>query len=160
MSNKHTVTVELLGNMAFRAITDTGHEVVMDAAPELGGTDAGPRPMELLLVGLGGCTGMDVISMLRKMRQDVTAYEIQISGVRAPEDLHQHPRGAPGHGTCSEPRIRQTRGGIVRDALLLGCGHARTGGAHRRELPRCRRGIRSGAGRRSCRRGVICQETA
>jgi putative redox protein len=88
MSGTHTVTVDLLGNMAFRAITETGHEVIMDAAPEVGGTDTGPRPMELLLVGLGGCTGMDVISMLRKMRQDVTDYEIQISGERATE----HPK--------------------------------------------------------------------
>ncbi len=88
MSSTHRVSIDLLGNMAFRAITETGHEVVMDAAPEVGGTDTGPRPMELLLVGLGGCTGMDVISMLRKMRQDVTDYEIEISGERAAE----HPK--------------------------------------------------------------------
>jgi len=88
MSSTQRVTVDLLGNMAFRAITQTGHEVVMDAAPEVGGTDSGPRPMELLLAGLGGCTGMDVISMLRKMRQDVTDYEIQITGERAAE----HPK--------------------------------------------------------------------
>ena len=83
MSSTHRVSVDLLANMAFRAVTETGHEVVMDAAPEVGGADIGPRPMELLLVGLGGCTGMDVISMLRKMRQDVTDYQIQISGERA-----------------------------------------------------------------------------
>src|SRR5689334_1692885 len=88
MSSTHRVSVDLLGNMAFRAITESGHEVVMDAAPEVGGTDTGPRPMELLLVGLGGCTGMDVISMLRKMRQDVTDYQIEISGERATE----HPK--------------------------------------------------------------------
>ncbi|HLZ25551.1 MAG TPA: OsmC family protein [Ktedonobacterales bacterium] len=88
MTNTHAVTVELLGNMALRAITESGHEVIMDAAPEVGGTDTGPRPMELLLVGLGGCTGMDVVSMLRKMRQDVTAYEVHVSGERASE----HPK--------------------------------------------------------------------
>jgi putative redox protein len=88
MSAKHTVTVELLSNMAFRAVTDTGHQLVMDAALEVGGTDTGPRPIELLLVGLGGCTGMDVISMLRKMRQAVTHYEIQVSGERAAD----HPK--------------------------------------------------------------------
>jgi putative redox protein len=88
MSSTHRVTVDLLGNMAFRAISETGHEVVMDAAPQAGGADTGPRPMELLLAGLGGCTGMDVISMLRKMRQDVTDYEIQVSGERATE----HPK--------------------------------------------------------------------
>ena len=88
MSATHSVILDLLGNMAFRAVTETGHEVIMDAAPEVGGTDTGPRPMELLLVGLGGCTGMDVISMLRKMRQDVTAYEVHVSGERATE----HPK--------------------------------------------------------------------
>src|SRR6266542_2857135 len=88
MSARHTVTVELLGNMAFRAMTQTGHELIMDASPDVGGMDTGPRPMELLLTGLGGCTGMDVISMLRKMRQDVTAYEIHLSGARAAE----HPK--------------------------------------------------------------------
>lgn len=88
MPSTHRVTVDLRGTMAFGAITDTGHEVIMDAAPEVGGNDAGPRPMELLLAGLGGCTGMDVISMLRKMRQDVTDYHIQISGEQAPE----HPK--------------------------------------------------------------------
>jgi putative redox protein len=88
MSSSHTVTVDLLGNMAFRAITETGHELIMDAAPEVGGTDTGPRPMELLLAGLGGCTGMDVISMLRKMRQAVTDYEIRVSGNRATD----HPK--------------------------------------------------------------------
>jgi putative redox protein len=88
MSGIHSVTIDLLGNMAFRAVTGTGHEVIMDAAPEVGGTDTGPRPMELLLVGLGGCTGMDVISMLRKMRQNVTAYEVHVSGERATE----HPK--------------------------------------------------------------------
>ena len=83
MSGTHSVTVDLLGNMAFHAITDTGHEVRMDAALEVGGTDTGPRPMELLLVGLGGCTGMDVISMLRKMRQNVTADEVHGAARRA-----------------------------------------------------------------------------
>jgi putative redox protein len=82
------VNVELLDKMAFRATTDTGHEVVMDAAADAGGTDRGARPMELLLVGLGGCTGMDVISILRKMRQEVTAYQIRVSAERAPE----HPK--------------------------------------------------------------------
>jgi putative redox protein len=88
MSMTQSVTVDLLGNMAFRAVTGTGHEVVMDAAPEAGGTDSGARPMELLLVGLGGCTGMDVISMSRKMRQDVTNYEIHVSGERSTD----HPK--------------------------------------------------------------------
>jgi putative redox protein len=81
-------TVDLLDGMAFRAASGSGHELIMDAAPEVGGRDTGPRPMELLLVGLGGCTGMDVISMLRKMRQDVSGYAIRLSGQRA----NEHPK--------------------------------------------------------------------
>jgi len=88
MSETLSASVDLLDGMAFRATTGTGHEVVMDAAPEVGGGDAGPRPMEMLLVGLGGCTGMDVISMLRKMHQHVSGYEIRLSGERA----NDHPK--------------------------------------------------------------------
>ncbi len=88
MSDTLTVTVDLLDGMAFQATTGTEHALVMDAAPEVGGDDAGARPMEMLLVGLGGCTGMDVISMLRKMRQDVSSYQIRLSGERAAE----HPK--------------------------------------------------------------------
>jgi putative redox protein len=88
MSETLSASVDLLDGMAFRATTGTGHEVVMDAAPEVGGGDAGPRPMEMLLVGLGGCTGMDVISILRKMHQHVSGYQIRLSGERATE----HPK--------------------------------------------------------------------
>jgi putative redox protein len=62
-----------------------GPELTMDAAPAVGGRDSGPRPMEMLLIGLGGCTGMDVISILRKQRQVVTGYEIRVRGERAAE---------------------------------------------------------------------------
>jgi putative redox protein len=88
MTETLSASVDLLDAMAFRATTGTGHVVVMDAAPEVGGGDAGPRPMEMLLVGLGGCTGMDVISILRKMHQNVSAYQIRLSGERATD----HPK--------------------------------------------------------------------
>jgi putative redox protein len=88
MSETLSASVDLLDGMAFRATTGTGHEVVMDAAPEVGGSDDGPRPMEMLLVGLGGCTGMDVISILRKMHQNVSGYQIRLSGERATD----HPK--------------------------------------------------------------------
>ena len=74
--------------MTFRATTGTGHELTMDAAPAVGGSNSAARPMELLLAGLGGCTGMDVISILRKMRQDVTSYQVHVAGAQA----HEHPR--------------------------------------------------------------------
>ena len=65
-----------------------GHTVQMDGIPEAGGQGKGASPMRLLLMSLGGCTGMDVISVLKKMRQDVTGLEIVVSGERATE----HPK--------------------------------------------------------------------
>lgn len=76
------------GGMTFAAQSNSGHTITLDAAPEVGGREQGARPMELILLGLGGCTGMDVISILRKMRQDVTAYEVRLKAERAPD----HPR--------------------------------------------------------------------
>jgi putative redox protein len=81
-------TVEFLNGMAFRATSSSGHSIDLDASADVGGMNRGPRPMELFLLGLGGCTGMDVISILRKMRQDVTAYSVRVHGERADE----HPR--------------------------------------------------------------------
>ena len=83
-----TAAVELMDGMAFQADTGSGHSLALDAAPEVGGTECVPRPMEMLLVGLGGCTGMDVISILRKMRQDVTGYEIRLR-VSAPRTIRR-----------------------------------------------------------------------
>src|SRR5436309_2119284 len=82
MSEILNATVEFTGGMAFKATGTAGTPVVMDASPESGGEGRGPKPMELLLFGLGGCTGMDVISILHKKRQDVTDYRIKIRGTR------------------------------------------------------------------------------
>jgi putative redox protein len=73
----------LTEGMQFAGAAGSGHAVVMDAAEQHGGQNAGFRPMELLLVGLAGCTGMDVISILRKQRQQVTGYEVHVRGERA-----------------------------------------------------------------------------
>jgi putative redox protein len=80
-----TVHSTLAGGLRFDAVAGSGHTVVLDAALEHGGQDAGFRPMELLLAGLAGCTGMDVISILGKKRQDVTGYEVRVRGERAEE---------------------------------------------------------------------------
>ena len=74
------------GGMRFDVTGGTGHALIEDASVADGGQDQGFRPIELLLVGLAGCTGMDVISILKKMRQDVTGYEVEAHGVRA--DTH------------------------------------------------------------------------
>jgi putative redox protein len=76
----------LLDGMSFRGSASSGHQLMMDSSPETGGANQGFRPVELLIVGLAGCTGMDVISILRKMRQDVTGYEVRVSGER--QDAH------------------------------------------------------------------------
>jgi putative redox protein len=71
------------GNMVFEGISGSGHSVVMDSAPEAGGENQGIRPMETVLVGLGGCTGMDVVSILQKMRVSFEAFDMEILGKRA-----------------------------------------------------------------------------
>jgi putative redox protein len=69
--------------MAFIGTANTGFTLKMDAHPSVGGDNDGFRPMELLLVGLGGCTGMDVMSILRKKRQEVSGFEIQLHADQA-----------------------------------------------------------------------------
>ena len=78
----HTRWVE---GMKFVGAGWSGHEVVMDANTESGGDDCGARPMELLLVGLAGCTGMDVVSLLRKMRVPFTGIELSVSADKSEE---------------------------------------------------------------------------
>ncbi len=65
--------------MAFTADQD-GHAIRLDAAPEHGGRDSGPRPKGLLLTGLAGCTGMDVVNLLAKMRVEFTRFAVEVSG--------------------------------------------------------------------------------
>lgn len=81
-----TATSTLVEAMEFTAASGSGHRVQLDAAEHGGGRNAGFQPMELLLLGLAGCTGMDVISILRKKRQQVTGYEVRVRGERAETD--------------------------------------------------------------------------
>ena len=80
--------VTLCGGLKFVGEADSGHAVVMDGAPGFGGDDTAARPSELLLLALAGCTGMDVISILRKKRQHVSGLEITVTG----EQREEHPR--------------------------------------------------------------------
>jgi putative redox protein len=75
--------VTLLDKMQFMGTSSSGHTLSMDADEESGGHNTGFRPMELLLVGFGGCSGMDVISILRKKRQQVTGLEINVKGEKS-----------------------------------------------------------------------------
>ena len=71
------------GGMSFLAETGSKHAIVMDGAPEAGGRDMAPRPMELLLAGAGGCTAFDVVSILKKGRHGVTGCEVSLHAERA-----------------------------------------------------------------------------
>jgi putative redox protein len=83
MVSTKTATLTLVDGMAFRGETGDGQTLTLDSTLAGGGQGRGPTPMDLLLLGLGGCTGMDVISILRKMRQQVSDYQIRVTGERA-----------------------------------------------------------------------------
>ena len=70
------------GDFGFEATDESGHSIKMDSSPESGGLNYGVRPMQTLLMGLGGCSAIDVISILKKQRQDVVDYKMTISGER------------------------------------------------------------------------------
>src|SRR5690606_25697034 len=72
--------------MAFLAETGSGHAVVMDGAPEGGGNNLAPRPMEMVLLGAGGCTAYDVVLILRKRGQAINGCEVRLEAARAETD--------------------------------------------------------------------------
>ena len=81
-------TAQWKENMAFVGMPDSGFPVQMDADASLGGTSQGIRPMEMVALGLAGCTGMDVISILRKKRQQITGFEVKMNAPRS----HDYPK--------------------------------------------------------------------
>ena len=89
-------TVKWLDNMTFVGESASGHAVVMDGPPEFGGRNLGIRPMEMLILGLGGCSSFDVVLILQKSRQQVDHCEVELDYERAAEDpkvytrIHMH----------------------------------------------------------------------
>jgi len=79
-------TIRLVDGMTFVAESGTGHGIVVDASPDVGGRDLGPRPMELVLMGTGACSAIDVVHILRKARQAVTGCVVELDSDRAGED--------------------------------------------------------------------------
>jgi putative redox protein len=77
--------VTYVKGLQFVGDAQSGHAMIMDGDKSVGGENTGPRPMELLLIAAGGCSGMDVISILNKKKQDVTGLEINVSGNKAEE---------------------------------------------------------------------------
>jgi putative redox protein len=89
-------TVKWADGMTFLAETASNHLVAMDGAPEGGGRNLAPRPMEMVLLGTGGCTAYDVVLILKKSGQDVTGCEVKLTSERAETDpkvftrIHMH----------------------------------------------------------------------
>lgn len=88
--------VKWVEQVSFLGETESGHAVLMDGAPAAGGRNLGPRPMEMLLLGMGGCTSFDVIGILKKSRQAVSDCYVEIEAERAETDpkvftrIHMH----------------------------------------------------------------------
>ena len=80
--------VYMVKGLSFVGKADSNHWVPMDGPPEFGGAGAGTRPMELFLIGLAGCTGMDVVSILNKKRVPLREFRVDVEAARAPE----HPK--------------------------------------------------------------------
>jgi putative redox protein len=86
----------IAGGMSFVAETGSGHSLVMDVAPESGGRNLGPRPMETVLAGTGSCTAIDVVLILKRGRQDVRGCDVQMKAERAETEpkvftrIHMH----------------------------------------------------------------------
>lgn len=89
MANKHTITTKWKGDMAFESNID-GHIVRMDAPEQLGGHNSGPSPKKLMLTALSGCTGMDVVSLLKKMRVNIENCIIEVVGSVTEEHPKQY----------------------------------------------------------------------
>ena len=88
--------IQLVEGMTFVAEGGSGHAMVVDASPDVGGRDLGPRPMELVLMGLGTCSAIDVVQILRKSRQDIRGCVVELDSERATESpkvftrIHMH----------------------------------------------------------------------
>jgi len=82
------ISVKWIDGMLMVGKSDSGHAIVMDGPPEIGGENLGVRPMEMLLLGMAGCTMIDVVSTLKKMREDIVDCQTQVSAERSEE----HPK--------------------------------------------------------------------
>ncbi|HEX7380875.1 MAG TPA: OsmC family protein [Nevskiaceae bacterium] len=78
--------VRWIENAAFVAETGSGHAFIIDGPESIGGRNLGPRPMELMLASVGGCSSVDIVRILRKARQEISGCEVRVSGTRAETD--------------------------------------------------------------------------
>ena len=114
--------------MSFVAETESGHAFVMDGAPDGGGRNLGPRPMETVLAGTGGCTAYDVVVILKKSGQSVSGCEVRLSAERAPADpkvftkIHMHfvLRGKDLKPSLVESAIKLSHNKYCSASIMLG----------------------------------------
>lgn len=120
--------VKWVDGMAFMAETESGHVLIMDGAPDGGGHNLAPRPMETVLAGTGGCTAYDVVVILKKSGQDVTGCEVQLKAERASSDpkvftrIHMHfvVRGKGLRRNLVEHAIRLSHEKYCSASIMLG----------------------------------------
>ena len=116
------------GGMSFVAETGSGHALVMDGAPDVGGRNLGPRPMEMVLLGAGGCTASDVVVILSRSGQDVRGCDVQLRAERAEADpkvftrIHFHfvVRGRALKPNVVERAIRLSHDKYCSASIMLG----------------------------------------
>lgn len=122
-------TVRWTGDgMSFLAETESNHFVAMDGAPEGGGRNLAPRPMEMVLLGTGGCTAYDVVVILKKSGQDVRGCEVKLQAERAPVDpkvftkIHMHfvVRGKQLKPNLVESAVRMSHEKYCSASIMLG----------------------------------------
>src|SRR5437868_10551785 len=114
--------------MTFLAVTGSKHVVAMDGAPDGGGRDLAPRPMEMVLVGTGGCSAYDVVVILKKSGQDITGCELKLTSERAEADpkvftrIHMHfvVRGRALKGNLVVHAIRLSHEKYCSASIMLG----------------------------------------
>ncbi len=120
--------VRWTGGMTFLAETGSNHVVAMDGAPEGGGRNLAPRPMEMVLLGTGGCTAYDVVAILKKSGQDITGCEVSLASERAPTDpkvftrinMHFTVRGRALKPNLVEQAIRLSHEKYCSASIMLG----------------------------------------
>ena len=121
-------TVRWTSGMTFVAETGSNHVVAMDGAPEGGGRNLAPRPMEMVLVGTGGCSAYDVVAILKKSGQEVTGCEVKVTSERAETDpkvfthIHMHftVRGRALKRNLVEHAIRLSHEKYCSASIMLG----------------------------------------
>jgi putative redox protein len=121
-------TVRWTSGMTFLAETGSNHVVAMDGAPDGGGRNLAPRPMEMVLLGTGGCTAYDVVVILKKSGQSITGCEVKVTSERAPVDpkvftkIHMHfvVRGRALKKNLVEHAIRLSHEKYCSASIMLG----------------------------------------